>query len=97
MNEAIQYEYCPEKDKKLREERGIGFTDIAIAVNTGCLLATKPSHNSINYPNQFIMVVKVDNYVYEVPYEYRNNIVRLITIWPSRKMTRRYQLKGSLK
>jgi hypothetical protein len=50
--------------------------------------------NSDRYPGQRILIVKVGDYVYLVPFSETENEVLLRTITPSRKATRDYLGEG---
>ncbi len=88
------YDWSDEKDAKLRNERGIGFQDIIFHIEKGDVLLVADHPNKINYPNQKIMYVQVDDYVYIVPYIDSEKKKYLKTIIPSRKQTKRFK-KGN--
>ncbi len=88
------FEWSDVKDAQLRKDRGIGFQDIVYHIGQGDALLIADHPNRDKYPNQKIMYVRVDNYVYFVPYVESKNITFLKTIIPSRKQTKRL-LKGS--
>ena len=46
--------------------------------------------DNINYPNQKIFVLEIDNYVYLVPFVENEDEIFLKTIIPSRKFTKKY-------
>jgi hypothetical protein len=54
-----------------------------------------------NYPNQYILVVEIDNYIYGVPISLEmekeeENLLLFIhfkTLYPSRKLLKRYKFK----
>lgn len=50
--------------------------------------------NHARYPNQRVMVVSIENYVYLVPFVEEENSYFLKTVIPSRKATRDYLQKG---
>ena len=86
------FDYSKEKDLVLKEARGVGFDDIIEAINRGYLLDNVDHFNKSRYPNQRIFIVRVKNKVYAVPYvfdEERNRFF-LKTIYPSRKLKKRY-------
>ncbi len=74
------FDWSDEKDKKLKQERGIGFEDIVFHVASGDLLSVSDHPNSQKYPSQKIMYVMVDDYVYLVPYVEEENRKFLKTI-----------------
>ena len=46
--------------------------------------------NQGKYPGQRLFFVVIDNYIYIVPFEMRDEVIWLVTIIPSRKATKRY-------
>lgn len=84
------FDWDEDKNKVLKKERGISFEDIKIVVETGGVLDTYNHPNQKRYPGQKIMVVKIDNYAYLVPYVADEERVFLKTIIPSRKATKKY-------
>jgi len=51
--------------------------------------------NSEKYPNQSVLVVALDGYVYLVPYVEESDYYFLKTVIPSRKATRDYLLRST--
>ena len=88
------FDWSDEKDAQLRKDRGIGFQDIVYHIGKGDVLLIADHPNPDKYPNQKIMYVRVDDYVYFVPYVESKDIKFLKTIIPSRKQTKRL-LKGN--
>jgi len=84
------YKWNKEKNERLKTERGISFEQIAMHVERGDLLdiVTHPNHSK--YPNQQILVVEINNYIYLVPFVENENGKFFKTIIPSRKATRDY-------
>lgn len=89
------YIFCfnEEKDKKLKLERGIGFEEIISILQHGLELDIVEQHNKTKYLNQKIFIVEKNNYVYAVPYIERGNQIFLKTIFPNRKLQRKYLTK----
>jgi hypothetical protein len=81
------------KNTKLKLERGIGFESILTSLHEGGLLDKIDHPNQKGYPNQKVLVVCVENYVFLVPYVEDDEKIFLKTIYPSRKATKKY-LKG---
>ena len=82
-----------EKNKWLKENRNISFEDIELAILEGRILDILEHHNKEKYPNQKLLIVEINNYAYVVPYIEKGEDIFLITIFPSRKYTKRY-LRG---
>ena len=84
------YTWNKEKNEKLKIERGISFEQIAMHVERGDVLDIVDHPNQKKYPNQQLLVVKINNYAYLVPFVEDENSKFLKTIIPSRKATRYY-------
>lgn len=76
-----------EKNKKLIKERGVSFEMCLIKIESKDVLDIL---NNINYPNQKIFVLEMEEYVYLVPFVESENEIFLKTIIPSRKFTKKY-------
>jgi len=87
------YSWNPAKNEQLKNERGICFEDIVLRINTGHALRIVEHPNQKRYPNQMILLINVDGYVYMVPFIIQENGIFLKTIFPSRKYTKKY-LRG---
>jgi hypothetical protein len=83
-------DWSDEKNEWLTRVRGISFEDILYHLTHGGLLDIIRHTNPERYPGQMILVVKVEEYVYLVPFVRSDNIIFLKTIIPSRKMTGKY-------
>ncbi len=82
--------WSEEKNEWLKENRSISFEIIIDAIESGKLLDNIKHPNSKKYPNQFILVIEIENYIYLTPYVINENEIFLKTIIPSRKMTKKY-------
>jgi uncharacterized DUF497 family protein len=89
------FRWNPPKSEQLRERHGLGFEQIVVAIESGALLATMPHPNLDRYPRQRIMIVRIDDYAFLVPFVEDEDHVFLKTIIPSRKATRDFIDKGS--
>lgn len=87
------YDWNEQKNTKLKLEREVSFEAIVDAINQGNLLDTLEHPNKSKYGDQKIYFVKVEEYVYLVPFVEDKDKIFLTTIIPSRKATRKY-LKG---
>lgn len=81
------------KNETLKSERNISFEEIALAIEADGLLDILRHPNAEKYPNQFILVVAFESYVYLVPFVEEPNYYFFKTVIPSRKATRDYLLK----
>ena len=89
------FRWDPPKSEELRARHGLGFEQIVVAIESGAVLATMPHPNLVRYPRQRIMVVKIDDYAFLVPFVEGEDHVFLKTIIPSRKATRDFINRGS--
>ncbi|MBV9388443.1 MAG: DUF4258 domain-containing protein [Chroococcidiopsidaceae cyanobacterium CP_BM_ER_R8_30] len=85
------FRWEPEKNTLLIATRGVSFEAIEAAIAEGQLLDVLEHPNKERYPHQRIFVVRVQDYVFLVPYVEDEESIFLKTIYPSRKATRRYQ------
>ena len=81
------------KNVKLKEERGISFADIQIAFEEGRILDVIDHPNKEKYANQQMLIVEIEDYIYLVPFIEDEDKYFLKTIFPSRKMTKKYILE----
>ena len=84
------FDWDEEKNKILIKERGISFEEIKIAVEEDKVLDEYDHPNQKRYPGQKVMVLKINNYAYLVPYVRDDEKVFLKTVIPSRKATKKY-------
>ena len=89
------FRWAPDKNALLRQERGVSFEEITVAVETGRLLEIVPHPQPGKYPRQKIMVVEFAGYAYLVPFVEEEDHFFLKTIIPSRKATRDFITKDS--
>ena len=81
----LEFEWDEKKNRWLQVERGISFQDIVNAVKNGNVLDFKKDKRQDRYPEQYLLIVVIDNYPWAVPCEFRGNKLRLKTAYPSRK------------
>lgn len=84
------YRWNKEKNERLKIERGVSFEQITMHVERGDLLDIVAHPNQEKYPNQQLLLVKINDYVYLVPFVENENGKFLKIIIPSRKATRVY-------
>jgi len=84
------FDWSDEKDALLRTERGAGFQDIVFHIERGDVLAVTDHPNRDKYSNQKILYVRIEDYVYLVPYVESDGRNFLKTIIPSRKATKHF-------
>lgn len=88
----MQYYWDERKNNKLKRERGITFERILVAIEQGDLIDILVHQNRSKYPGQKLLVINIDYYCWVVPFEddTEQNRRKLITAFPSRKMTKHY-------
>lgn len=74
----------------LKKTRGVSFELIELAIASGDLIARLKHPNPDKYPNQKVFLVKVDDYIYSVPYVEDDEKIFLKTIIPNSKATKKY-------
>lgn len=84
-----------DKNDALKKDRGISFEEIVLAIEAGGLLDELHHPNPGKYPNQSVLVVAFEGYVYLVPYVEDPDYFFLKTVIPSRKATRDYLLRNN--
>ena len=84
------FRWDPEKNGRLKDERGISFEEIVLAVEEGGLKDVLVHPNQRRYPGQLVLVVSFRDYVFLVPSVEKDAYYFLKTIIPSRKATRDY-------
>lgn len=87
------FDWDEEKNAKLKEEREVGFEDVVDAIEDNRVLDRIDHPNKEHYPNQKIMIVKINDYAYLVPFVEDEEKIFFKTIIPSRKMTKKYLIK----
>ena len=84
------YGWDPGKNERLKKERGIAFEDIIFHIAEGDAVEIFEHPNQEKYPGQRVIVVRVEDYAYLVPFVENEDEIFLKTIIPSRKATRKY-------
>jgi len=84
------YKWNHDKNERLKAERGIGFEQVILHIERGDLLDVVEHSNQFKYPNQRMLVVKIKNYAYLIPFVEDEEGRFLKTIIPCRKATREY-------
>ncbi|NCO89202.1 hypothetical protein AUK04_00215 [Candidatus Roizmanbacteria bacterium CG2_30_33_16] len=85
-----RFEFNEEKNLILKKSRGVNFEDILQAIKDDKML-DDIGNGRDKYKHQRILVVKIKNYIYAVPYvKNSKGILFLKTLYPSRVLTKRY-------
>ncbi len=86
----IKVEWDQEKNEILKQERSVCFEDIERVILENKILDIVPHFNQEKYPNQAIMIVRLHDYVYYVPFIKDEEKLFLKSIIPSRKYNKIY-------
>ena len=87
------FRWAHDKNETLKSKRNISFEEIALAIEANGLLDILQHPNADKYPNQSVLVVAFEAYVYLIPFVEEADFYFLKTVIPSRKATRDYLLK----
>ena len=87
----MKYEWDPEKNEWLKKERGVSFEQIIFHLSKGDLWKVADHPDQEKHPDQKIYFVLMDDYIYLIPHNIKENHIFLKTIIPSRKATRDYK------
>ena len=88
-------EFNEEKNLLLKATRGICFDDVIDALADDGYVDVLIHKNKNRYHNQRILVVKIKEYIYAVPFVINKdkNTIFLKTVYPDRRLTKIYLLK----
>jgi hypothetical protein len=84
------YDWNDDKNELLKQLRGVSFEQVVLAIVSGDLIDRLKHPNPEKYPNQKVFLVKIENYVYSVPYVGDGEKIFLKTIIPNSKATKKY-------
>jgi len=85
-----QFDWDPEKNQQLIEERGISFEEVIFHLRSDGLLDDIKHPDEKTYSHQRVFIVAIEGYAYLVPYVESDKEIFLKTIIPSRKATKQY-------
>lgn len=80
---SVQFRWDPDKDDKLRRERGVGYEELLDGKFVGIVGHTTRIHRTL-------MLIEYDGYIWVVPYVLEGEVRFLKTAYPSRKYTKLY-------
>ena len=95
LSNIKSFRWNHDKNEALKIERNISFEIITLAIESDGLLDVLRHPNTKKYPNQSVLVVTFDGYVYLVPFIEELDYFFLKTVIPSRKATRDYLKRNS--
>ena len=85
-----RFDWDDEKSRFLETTREVGSEDVVFHMANGDVLDVIRHPNKDRYPDQMIIVLNIDGYVFLVPYVKDKGTRFLKTIVPSRKATKEY-------
>lgn len=88
---SMKYEWIPEKNEWLKNERKISFEQVIFHLSQGDVWKIADHPDQEKYPKQQIYFVIIEDYIYLVPFINKGtDYIFLKTIIPSRKATKEY-------
>jgi hypothetical protein len=87
------FDWNDAKNEMLKKGRGVSFEQVELAIALGDLVDRIRHPNPAKYPDQRVFLVKIEDYIYSVPYVEDNERIFLKTITPNSKATNKY-LRG---
>ena len=79
------FDWNPEK-----ENRGVSFHHVLFHIENDDRIDVREHPNKEKYPYQKVLILKMNDYVYVVPFVQDQHTLFLKTIIPSRKETKKY-------
>jgi hypothetical protein len=89
------YDWNDDKNDLLKKSRCVSFEQVVLAIVSGDLVDRVRHPNPEKYPNQRIFFVKIEDYIYSVPYVEDDEKIFLKTVIPNRKATKKYLKRGN--
>ena len=86
----ITYQWSADKNKFLKEKRGVTFEQIVMHIENGDVIDIIDHPNKTRYSHQRVLIININEYIYSVSFVEENKIRFLKTIIPSRKLTKLY-------
>jgi hypothetical protein len=86
----VRYDWDPKKNDFLKTIRNVCFEDVVVHLGRGDVWRVAEHPNQEKYLGQKLFFVRIDNYIYIIPFEERGEVIWLVTIIPSRKATKIY-------
>ncbi len=83
-------EWNRDKNAQIYQERDVSFEDVLVSLALGGYGDIIAHPNPQRYPNQFVLLVDIDQYAYAVPFLVDGATIFFKTLFPSRKWTKHY-------
>ena len=84
------YDWNDDKNEILKKLRGVSFEQVVLAIVSGDLVDRVKHPNPEKYPNQRVFLVKIEDYIYSVPFVEDDEKIFLKTIIPNSKTTKKH-------
>ncbi|MFN7097593.1 MAG: toxin [Gammaproteobacteria bacterium] len=84
------YDFDPDKNAWLIENRGISFEQILAVLESKGPIDVINHPNTVKYPHQQMYVVELQDYIYLVPFAEQKGRIFLKTAFPNRKAVKQY-------
>ena len=84
------FDWNDEKNEMLKKVRGVSFEQVELAIASGDLVDRIKHPNPEKYLNQKVFLVKIENYIYSVPYVVDDKRILSKAIIPNSKATKKY-------
>ena len=84
------FNWNDKKNELLKRSRGVSFEQVVLAIDTGDLVDRIRHPNPGKYPNQMVFLVRIEDYIYSVPFVEDDEVIFLKTIIPNRRATKTY-------
>ena len=84
------FDWNDEKNELLKKVRGVPFEQIELAIASGELVDRIKHPNPAKYPNQKVFLVRIEDFIYSVPYVEDDDKIFLKTIIPNSKATKKH-------
>lgn len=84
------FDWNGEKNEILKKVCGVSFEQVELAIASDGLVDRLRHPNPSKYPNQKVFLVKIEDYIYSVPYVEDDEKIFLKTIIPNSKATKKH-------
>jgi len=91
MKRLGKYVFSERKNALLERERGVGFIQLVMLIESGNLMDVIDHPDMRRYPKQKLYVIDVDEYTWAMAHESDGENVKLFTAYPSRKLNELYK------
>ena len=89
----LLFDWNNEKNDWLKAKRGVCFEQVVLLLEQEDYLDIIDHPNQDAYPGQMIAIVRIEEYIFLVPFIKEGDTIFLKTIIPSRKATLKYKGK----